>query len=210
MASEISQTLDRGLQLLEMVVEQPSGLAIGELADRLGVGRTVVYRLVATLERHALVHRDSEGRVRLGLGLLTLAQAAQPLLRQLAQPILRELADAVGATAHLTRAEGDEAVAVAVVEPRWTDYHVGYREGARHPLSRGASGRAILAGRHGVTDPVSSTGELQVGAYGIAVPVPGWQGVEISIGVVALAPLEPNAEREVVNAAAKLERLGHS
>lgn len=210
MAAEVSQTLDRGLRLLEMVVERPTGLNIGELADRLGVGRTVVYRLVATLEAHSLVHRDTEGRVRLGLGLLTLAQAAQPLLRQLGQPVLRELADVVGATAHLTRAEGDDAVAVAVVEPRWTDFHVGYREGARHPLTRGASGRVILAAREGHGGVVRSTGELQAGAYGVAAAVTGWPGVEISIGVVALGPLEPATDREVLRAAERLQALAQA
>lgn len=43
--------------------------------------------------------------------------------------------------------DGSEALAVAVVEPTWTDYHVAYRAGFRHPLDRGAAGRAILAAR---------------------------------------------------------------
>ena len=206
MTAETSQTLDRGLRLLEIIVERPSGVSIGELADQLGVGRTVVYRLVATLEGHALVQRDREGHVGLGLGILTLAQAAEPLLRQIALPILRELADGVGATAHLTRAEGDEALAVVVVEPRWTDFHVGYREGARHSLGRGASGRAILAGREGSTAVVRSSGELQVGAHGVAAPVVGVAGVEASIGVVSLAPLGAAADAAVLGAAAKLKQ----
>jgi len=210
MTAEISQTLDRGLRLLEIVVEQPGGLGIGELAERLGVGRTVVYRLVATLEAHALVRRDGEGRVRLGLGVLTLTQASEPLLRQLALPVLHELADVVGATAHLTRAEGDDGVAVAVVEPRWTDYHVGYREGARHPLTKGASGRAILAGRTDEAAAVRSSGELQAGAHGVAAPVLGFPGMELSIGVVSLAPLDHTAELAVLNAAATLQQLGRS
>ena len=50
-----------------------------------------------------------------------------------------------GCTAHLTIADGDEALALAVIEPSWTDFHVSYRVGARHPLDRGAAGRAILA-----------------------------------------------------------------
>jgi len=207
MTAETSQTLDRGLRLLEIVVEQPSGLSVGDLAEQLGVGRTVVYRLVATLEEHALVHRDHEGRVRLGLGVLTLTAAAQPLLRQLALPVLRELADTVGATAHLTRAEGDDAVAVAVVEPRWTDFHVGYREGSRHLLSRGASGQAILSGRRGSSDVVRSSGELQAGAYGVAAPVVGIRGIEASVGVVSLAPLDAASELAVLAAAAKLLRV---
>ena len=79
----------------------------------------------------------------MGLGVLHLASAVQPLLRDLALPVLRCLADAIGCTAHLTVADGDEALALAVVEPTWTDFHVAYRVGARHALSAGRAGKAI-------------------------------------------------------------------
>jgi DNA-binding IclR family transcriptional regulator len=111
------------------------------------VNRTVVYRLLATLEQHSLVRRDLGGRARVGLGVLGLAHQVHPLLREAALPALRSLAEDIGATAHLTLVDGSEALAVAVVEPTWTDYHVAYRTGFRHPLDRGAAGRAILAGR---------------------------------------------------------------
>ncbi len=78
--------------------------------------------------------------------MLHLASAVQPVLRDLAGPVLRRLAETVGCTAHLTVAEGAEALAVAVVEPSWTDFHVGYRVGTRHPLAQGAAGRADPAG----------------------------------------------------------------
>jgi len=187
---EISQTLDRGLSVLERLAAEPSGLTVNELAAALGVGRTVVYRLLATLEDHRLVRRDHDGRARLGVAALGLARAVQPLLRSASLPALRELADTVGATAHLTVADGPEALAIAVVEPSWTDFHVAYRTGSRHPLDRAAAGRAILRGRAGDPGLVTSSGELQPGAYGIAAPVVGVPGLEASVGVVALAPLD--------------------
>ncbi|MEO7754767.1 MAG: helix-turn-helix domain-containing protein [Terracoccus sp.] len=191
---ETSRTLDRGLRLLELLAEreQVAGLTITELAAALGVGRPVVYRLVGTLEEHRLVTRQADGRVRVGLGVSRLAAAVTPIVRSEARPVLRELADAVGATAHLTVAEGDEALALVVVEPTWTDFHVAYRSGARHPLDQGAAGRAILAGRAGRSEVVATDGELQSGAHGLAVPVLGEPGglVDASVGVVALAPLD--------------------
>src|SRR5204862_6554761 len=143
------QTPDRGLRLLHVVADTPGGLTITEAAARLGVGRAVVYRLAATLAAHGMVRRDSAGRLRLGAGVLHLARRAQPLVADAALPALRRLAEGIGATAHLTVAEGGEAVALAVVEPSWTRFHVGYRTGSRHPLDRGAAGKAILAGRAG-------------------------------------------------------------
>src|SRR5262245_26928142 len=208
MTGETSQTLDRGIRVLRELAEAHGGLTVTELAARLGVNRTVMYRLLATLEHHSLVRRDADSRVRLGLGVLGLARRVQPLLRDAALPVLRRLAEEVGATAHLTIADGGEALAVAVVEPSWTDFHVAYRVGSRHPLERGAGGRAILAHRRGdALDPpyVFSEGELQVGAHGIAAPVVGVPAIEASVGVVALAELDARkVGPRVVRAAAEV------
>jgi DNA-binding IclR family transcriptional regulator len=225
MAAETSQTLDRGVRVLEVLADCPDGLTVTALATRLEVNRTVVYRLISTLEQHALVRRDVRGRLFVGLGVLHLASGVQPLLRDLAVPVLRSLAEAIGCTAHLTVADGDEALALAVVEPTWTDFHVAYRIGSRHPIDQGAAGKAILLGRdqrragtsqdaHG-DRPRSSyavtSGELQSGAHGLAAPVLGVEGLEASVGVVTLdgaidaAVVAPR----VLEAAAQVaERLG--
>jgi DNA-binding IclR family transcriptional regulator len=202
-----AQTLDRGLRLLELVAETPGGLNITEAAKSLAVGRTVIYRLAGTLVDHGLLRRDSSGRLRLGIAVLALARHAQPLLAESALPALRRLAEDVGATAHLSVAEGAEAVALVVVEPSWTQFHVGYRVGSRHSLDLGAAGRAILAGRRGDAAVLASEGELQSGAHGVAAPVLGVRGLEASVGVVALTPLDlVSVGPRVVAAAAAVAR----
>ncbi|MDN4172519.1 helix-turn-helix domain-containing protein [Nocardioides sp. SOB77] len=212
MPAETSQTLDRGLRLLGLLAAAPDGLTVTEAATRLDVPRTVAYRLVSTLEQHALLRRDGRGRLHVGLGVLHLASAVQPVLRDLAAPVLRSLAEAVGCTAHLTVAEGEEALALAVVEPSWTDFHVGYRIGSRHPLGQGAAGRAILLGRD--RDPerapwCATSGELQAGARGLAAPVLGVDGLEASVGIVTLGDLDAGrVGPRVVDAAREVaERL---
>ena len=156
-AVETSQTLGRGLRVLELLADAPDGRTVSDLAADLGVGRTVVYRLLATLEEYGLVRRDTEGRARLALGVLRLARAVHPLLRAAALPELRRLAETVGLTASLSILEGSEVLAVAVVEPSWTDFHVAYREGTRHPRERGAAGRAIGASGRGSSRWASSS-----------------------------------------------------
>lgn len=215
MAAETSQTLDRGLRVLEVLAESPDGLTVTELSAALTINRTVVYRLVSTLEQHRLLRRDLSGRLHLGLGVMHLASAVQPVLRDLAVPVLRQLAETVGATAHLTVADGEEALALAVVEPSWTDFHVAYRVGARHALSSGAAGKAIQLGRlpraRGARAYVATTGELQSGAHGLAAPVPGIKGLDASVGIVSLgAPIDEGvvAPRVVAAAAEVAARLG--
>ncbi|MFD6419532.1 IclR family transcriptional regulator [Streptomyces sp. NPDC060194] len=205
MTAETSQTLDRGLRVLKLLADTDHGLTVTELSTKLGVNRTVVYRLLATLEQHALVRRDLGGRARVGLGVLQLGRQVHPLVREAALPALRALAEDIGATAHLTLVDGSEALAVAVVEPTWTDYHVAYRPGFRHPLDRGAAGRAILAARSGVFDPgyALTHGELEAGASGAAAPLVGVSGLEGSVGVVMLAEVVPQQVGERVVAAAR-------
>ena len=172
--------------MLRVLAGSPEGLTITELSARLEVNRTVVYRLISTLEQHGLVRRDARSRLFVGLGVLHLASGVQPLLRDLALPVLRQLAESIGSTAHLTVADGDEALALAVVEPTWTDFHVAYRVGARHPLSQGAAGKAISL--LDVSEPsyAVTSGELQSGARGLAAPVRGVEGLRASVGVVTL------------------------
>ncbi len=198
-AGASSKTLDRGIRLLELLLtpDAAAGLTITQLAAGLEVGRPVVYRLVATLEQHRLVVRRDGGRVRLGAGLTRLAAGVTPVISAEALPVLRRLADSCGATAHLTIAEGDQALALVVVEPSWTDVHVAYRSGARHPLTQGAAGRAILAGRDGRFELVATDGELQSGAHGLALPLhrssPHPATLDASVGVVSLEPLDAAA-----------------
>ncbi len=186
---ESSAALERGLRVLGVLADHAEGMTVSELAAAMQLSRPVVYRLLAVLTDRRYVRRAPDGRLTLGVGLLGLAQRAQPHLRRAAAPVLRELAERVGATAHLSVADGAEATAVAVVEPSWTDLHVAYRVGSRHPLDRGAAGRAILAARAGRTEVVESTGELQPGAFGMAVAVPT-EALEASVGLVALAEFD--------------------
>ncbi|OLR95596.1 helix-turn-helix domain-containing protein [Actinokineospora bangkokensis] len=188
-AKESSLTLDRGLALLQAVAEADSEApTISDLAAAIGASRAAVYRLLVPLQARGMVRREGS-RVRLGLGLLELAAKVAPQLRMAALPALRDLAESLGATAHLTVADGDEAQAVAVVEPSWTTYHVAYRVGTRHALHRGAAGRAITL-RPDEGAWVASAGELQPGAHGVAAPVRGVPGLRASVGLVSFEPLD--------------------
>lgn len=205
--AESSQTLDRGLRVLALLADAPRGRSVAELAEELGVGRAVVYRLLTTLRAHNLVLPTRHGRVRVGMGVLELARRVRPVLAEAASGPLRGLAEELGVTAHLTVLDGGEALAVAVVEPSWTDFHVAYRVGFRHPLDRGAAGRAILLGRRPAPRPpsVCTAGELQAGAHGVAAPVLDVPGLEASVGVVALTAMDLSVVGpRVVRAAATL------
>ncbi len=200
------QTLDRGLAVLDLLAAAPHGLTPAQIAGAMGLHKAIAYRLVSTLQARGLVTRGDDARVVLGVGLLHLAARVEQQFLTAAAPHLDELARATRATACLTLAQGDDAVVALVREAGDGVVRVTYRLGVRHPLSRGATGLAILSGRPAAPgEPAEvaqaraqgfceTRGQLQPGAVGIASPIltPDMPrlGTEGSVGVVALGDLD--------------------
>jgi DNA-binding IclR family transcriptional regulator len=143
----LSQTLDRGLACLEFVAASDHAVSVDDTAAALGLHRSIVYRLMRTLERRHLVERDAEGDYLGGTYLAVLSRSVRRSLRAASAPVLADLAEALQMTAFLVVADGDEAVTIDSVEPTSLAAHVAYRPGTRHPIGRGAPGLALLAGR---------------------------------------------------------------
>jgi DNA-binding IclR family transcriptional regulator len=196
---ETAQTLDRGLKIMEIIAEGGGdGMTVAELAAQLGISRSIVYRLLTTLDQHLLVRRDRDGRYELGTGLVDLARHIDADLQAVAVPEMHRLVDEVDSTVVLTVEDGGEAVCLAVVEPRTPHPRIAYRPGFRHPLQLTASGMAIIAGRPPEPDErpevgrarrrgyAQSSGDLAPGV-GIAAGIPRRDGrVEASLGVLSL------------------------
>lgn len=144
-APPASQTLSRGIRILEILAEARAPMTIEELAGRLGVHRSVAYRLLRTLETHGLVARERGAGFELGVRLAALAAGVARDLQTEALPELTTLADELGMTCFLAVLDQDQCVTLASVEPRHAVAAVAQRPGASHPLTVGAPSRAILA-----------------------------------------------------------------
>ncbi len=154
-----------------------------EVADHVGVHRTIAYRLLSTLTQFRLVSKGEDGRYRPAAGLAVLGASFDHNLRQVCLPTLRSLADELGTTVSLLVAEGDEQVAIAVIVPTQVAYQFAFHEGSRYPLDRGAAGIALLSSmppRPGERDLVAAArergwvmthGEIEPNTYGLAVAV---------------------------------------
>ncbi|MBN9241135.1 MAG: ArsR family transcriptional regulator [Micrococcales bacterium 70-64] len=135
-----SQTLSRGIRVLEVLAESP--LTIQGLAQALDVHRSIVYRILRTLEDHGLVARDAAGLVSLAPRMAALARGVERNLQSAALPELTAAANDLGATTFLVTLDHAECVTLLSVEPR-AGATVAQRPGTRHPLSVGAPGIAI-------------------------------------------------------------------
>lgn len=233
--AERSKTVDQALVLLLSLSEHGPDTVSG-LARRTGVNRTVAHRLLATLGDRGMVRRTGSGSWRLGLALLDLATRIEADLRRVSRPVLDGLADQFGETVVLSIPDGDDLVAIDQALGERHPVRVAYRPGARHPLTRGAHGRAVLAFSEDaaitralerepdadakrITTLLEQTrrlgyavshDELQYGASGLAVPVRGGTGTVIaSLGMVAPVgrlPAEGRLSAAMLGAAATIAR----
>jgi DNA-binding IclR family transcriptional regulator len=212
----LSQTLDRGLACLDFVAASDRAVSIDEAAAALALHRSIVYRLMRTLEMRRLVERDADGDFLPGPYLAVLSRSVRRTLRAAAAPIVAGLAEDLQMTAFLVVADGDEAVTVDSVEPRSLNAHVAYRPGTRHPIDRGAPGLALLAAqpvRAGERSEVElarrrgwahSEAEVIAGMVSVAAPIAD-QG---ALAVLWLAGAEVSADtvgRLVADAARRIE-----
>lgn len=188
-----SQTLARGLRILDVLAESPTPLSIAQLAEALGVHRSVAYRLIKTLEESSLVARDAAGMYLMGPHIATLARSVATDLQTAARSELRDLADELEMTAFLVVLDRAECVTLVTVEPRTPVASIAQRPGSRHSVLLGAPGVAIQtlltrADReaHGIqpveTSDVTSAraagyavshGEVIPGVSSVAAPVSG-------------------------------------
>lgn len=163
-----SQTLSRGIRILEILADAREPLSIDEVARRLEVHRSVAYRLLRTLEDHGLTTRDAAGRVVLGSRLAALAAGVAHDLQAEALPELTAVANELGMTSFLAVRDHDDAITLASVEPRHAVASVAQRPGTRHPVTVGAPGKAILSLLPEGRWPVGASDELRAAAAAVA------------------------------------------
>lgn len=180
--SDGAQTLERGLLVLRALADAPEGLTAAEVAARIGVHRSVAYRLLQALTRTGFGARH-DTRYRVGAEVVALGQRVRPALRQAAEPILADLADRLESAACLLVRDGSDAVAVAVIDPSTSATHLSYRVGSRDPLERGAGGVAVQAASPAAAEDnprvtaarsagyVLSSEEVTPGTHAVAAPI---------------------------------------
>ena len=138
-----SQTLLRGLDVLEGVAEGP--VSLGELASRLGLTRSTTHRLANALIERRYVSLVPGRGYQLGPKLLELGFQAQQQadLVQIARPRLEALAEGSEDTVHLGVLDGDRALYLDKIPGR-RRIVISSRVGDRHPLTFTGLGKALL------------------------------------------------------------------
>jgi IclR family transcriptional regulator, acetate operon repressor len=99
------QAVDRACRLLTEVIRTAEPLSVGELSRRTGLHQSTTSRLLASLQRHGLVERDTaRGRVRIAaalVGQITSRSVRQALL-DAARPVLENIGRTTSETVNLS------------------------------------------------------------------------------------------------------------
>ena len=142
----IVPALERGLRLLGEFSHDNRTLGAPELARRLDLPRSTVFRLISTLESMGFLERvSSSSDYRLGMAVLRLGfeYLSSLELTELGQPLLGRLCDEIRYPCNLVVRDGRSIVYVAKVTPP-TPLTSSVRVGTRLPAHATVLGRILL------------------------------------------------------------------
>jgi DNA-binding IclR family transcriptional regulator len=139
------QVIARAAAILRALEEEPAGLSLGQIAQRVTLARSTVQRIVAALAAEKLLIAASPaGRVRLGPTILRLAASARIDFVALARPFLVQLSNELNETVDLATIKKDHLVFVdQVIGPH--RLRAVSAVGETFPLYCTANGKAYLA-----------------------------------------------------------------
>ncbi|GAB3650809.1 hypothetical protein GCM10027591_08240 [Zhihengliuella somnathii] len=193
-----SQTLERALDALQALADG-RGRTSQELANELGLHRSIIYRILRTLEDYSLISRATDGRYLLGLGMAALAKSGMGDLEGQIDPVMKELSNVTAATAIFCGPQRSDVVVLASARPAQRPASVAVRTGTRFAMADGAPGMAILSLREPAdfepdevalarqTGLVHTKGQPFVGMEALSAPLALSDGQEASLSL--LAPL---------------------
>jgi IclR family pca regulon transcriptional regulator len=148
--SRYSQSLERGLAILECFTPERPMWGIAALADELGMSRSTTHRYALTLTALGYLVQGARRKYRLGLGVTDLGMSAlsSTSLREHARPHLEDLSRRIPYTLALAILDGPELLYVELMRggrrgQRLTDLGLG--AGSRLPVHCCAMGKLLVA-----------------------------------------------------------------
>jgi IclR family KDG regulon transcriptional repressor len=141
-----TRSVDKAVAVLKQFNLDEPQLGVSELARRLGLTKSTVHRLLASLRQGGLVEQDPHSRkYRLGHALVELGYNvvySDPLL-QVVLPYLQYLADQVGEAAYVAVRDGEAVLTMLQVVSSNLREQIAWT--GKLPLHATASGKILLA-----------------------------------------------------------------
>jgi len=144
--TESVRAVDRALDILLCFSREKPALSLTQIAASIGMSKSTVHRLLATLEKKRFLTRNAgTGKYQLGFRFMELAgQVMDYANESWATPYLEELAEQFGETVDLAILDGAHVIYLRVIESRQR-VKIAAAIGQRLPAFCTASGKAFLA-----------------------------------------------------------------
>lgn len=141
------QLVERTLQALTILSKETNGLAVTELADKMGIPASSAHRLLTCLKDNAFVSQNMETKkYQIGYKLLTLCAniSKENSFTRTARPYLQELAGQIAKTVTLCVLEGESVICLDYIESKDTMLFL-VRTGFAMPAHATSAGKATQA-----------------------------------------------------------------
>ncbi|MCR4429197.1 MAG: IclR family transcriptional regulator [Caldiserica bacterium] len=143
------QSVDRALQILEVIADSRYELGLVEISRRVFLEPSTTYRLLKALENHRLVQQDPKtNKYSLGFRAFEIGNSIPFLvfLRSVARGPLETLRDRTGETVNLAIRDSYEAIYLEQIPAQTYTLRVITELGRRVPLHATALGKILLSG----------------------------------------------------------------
>jgi DNA-binding IclR family transcriptional regulator len=140
--------LEKGIEIIELLADEPGGLVITEIAKRLRRSMNEVFRIIVVMEGHGWLDKNPDTyRYTVTYHLLEMAMRATPArsLTAVAAPVMSELAAATNQSCHLVVRAGGRGLLIQREENASPQGGFALRPGANVDLARSCSGHVLLA-----------------------------------------------------------------
>ncbi len=146
MPQTTTRTVDRALDILLCFGENESGLTLTQISERVGMHKSTVHRLLATLEKKRFVQRLDDASYRLGLGLVELGFSVLKTndIHRQALPYMQRLATEYRENVDLGILDDDSVLYLQVIESTQR-VKIASAPGQRLPIHCTATGKVFLA-----------------------------------------------------------------
>ena len=139
------QVISRAAMILRSLKNEQEGLSLGQIAERVGLPRSTVQRIVGALQaEHFVIAASPDRGIRLGPQISALAESAHINIGEFLRPYLVELARATGETVDLATLRGRRLIFIDQV-PGTHRLRTVSSVGESFPLFNTANGKACLA-----------------------------------------------------------------
>lgn len=150
--TNLVQSVDRALRIIEFLAENPTGAGITEISKSLGLSKGTVHRLISTLKERDFAYQSSNTELyRLSYKILYLYNCISNNIDmfKVSRPIIRKFADKVDATVHLATLDEKRSNIVYIdrIEPMNSQkpFVMSSRVGKKAPCYCTASGKILLS-----------------------------------------------------------------